>query len=448
MTAPHPEAALSAREAEKTAAALSAYEAAYGATLDQKLGSWVPHRVAHAAGIDAVLALSTAHTATAGDGWVREAATRLLNACISDFGLGDDDDDDSAVGGGATPADDMAITFGHLRGLQAALAQAPAVQAPAGEDVARAKAITQACFDPGLLAGPRGDRTVDGWRADAVLSVLGALAASPTPTDAQPKAARPVGEVDTYSTKRQRDKLAALVGNDDSGETLARVITDADVLHELIAAGRIGPAHPTTGQETVATPRGGGVREALRPFAEKARQWEGTGLEDHREIAVTFPVSVYRKALAALSAPRSAGPGEPVGALHVVFDGLPGPEGGRFVEVETSDGESVDAGEWYGPRADGLYELRIPRALATPSPAQEPGTGDTGEVLTRQDWFKCEFAASQLRRLDMEQTADAVMKAARIADAVAFHKSIADLRAKSATPATTAETRGPAEGAR
>ncbi len=32
--------------------------------------------------------------------------------------------------------------------------------------------------------------------------------------------------------------------------------------------------------------------------------------------------------------------------LHIVFDGLPGPEAGRFVEVETPFGASVHVGEW------------------------------------------------------------------------------------------------------
>lgn len=32
--------------------------------------------------------------------------------------------------------------------------------------------------------------------------------------------------------------------------------------------------------------------------------------------------------------------------LCIVFDGPPGPEGGRFVEVESSSGRSIRAGEW------------------------------------------------------------------------------------------------------
>jgi len=32
--------------------------------------------------------------------------------------------------------------------------------------------------------------------------------------------------------------------------------------------------------------------------------------------------------------------------IHIVFDGPPGPEAGRFVEVETPWGRSISAGEW------------------------------------------------------------------------------------------------------
>lgn len=58
-------------------------------------------------------------------------------------------------------------------------------------------------------------------------------------------------------------------------------------------------------------------------------------------------------------------------ALHVVFDGPPGPVAGRFVECETPDGWSINAGEWHS-RDDGLWELRIPNALPAP-PATEAG---------------------------------------------------------------------------
>lgn len=48
----------------------------------------------------------------------------------------------------------------------------------------------------------------------------------------------------------------------------------------------------------------------------------------------------------------------PRAAINVVFDGPPGPEAGRFVEVETDDGRSINAGNW-SERPDGLWSLRI-----------------------------------------------------------------------------------------
>ena len=45
--------------------------------------------------------------------------------------------------------------------------------------------------------------------------------------------------------------------------------------------------------------------------------------------------------------------------VDIVFDGPPGPESGRFVEVENSQGKSISFGEWK-VRADGYWVLRIP----------------------------------------------------------------------------------------
>jgi hypothetical protein len=32
--------------------------------------------------------------------------------------------------------------------------------------------------------------------------------------------------------------------------------------------------------------------------------------------------------------------------IHIVFDGPPGPEAGRFVEVENAQGQSIRVGRW------------------------------------------------------------------------------------------------------
>ena len=44
--------------------------------------------------------------------------------------------------------------------------------------------------------------------------------------------------------------------------------------------------------------------------------------------------------------------------INIIFDGPPGPECGRFIEVETDDGKSINAGEWI-EREDGLWALRV-----------------------------------------------------------------------------------------
>lgn len=45
--------------------------------------------------------------------------------------------------------------------------------------------------------------------------------------------------------------------------------------------------------------------------------------------------------------------------IDIVFDGPPGPEAGRFIEVEDSSGKSISFGEWM-QRPDGYWVLRIP----------------------------------------------------------------------------------------
>jgi hypothetical protein len=45
-------------------------------------------------------------------------------------------------------------------------------------------------------------------------------------------------------------------------------------------------------------------------------------------------------------------------AINIVFDGPPGPEAGRFVEVETDNGASIKIGTWV-KREDGWWALRI-----------------------------------------------------------------------------------------
>jgi hypothetical protein len=50
--------------------------------------------------------------------------------------------------------------------------------------------------------------------------------------------------------------------------------------------------------------------------------------------------------------------------IDIVFDGPPGPEGPRFVEVEDEQGRSIKIGEWV-QRDDGYWVLRIKREQLT-----------------------------------------------------------------------------------
>jgi hypothetical protein len=59
--------------------------------------------------------------------------------------------------------------------------------------------------------------------------------------------------------------------------------------------------------------------------------------------------------------------------VDIVFDGPPGPESGRFVEVENQLGRSVDVGEWIH-RPDGYWVLRISPSDIT-SLASDPTNG-------------------------------------------------------------------------
>jgi hypothetical protein len=52
----------------------------------------------------------------------------------------------------------------------------------------------------------------------------------------------------------------------------------------------------------------------------------------------------------------------PVQAINIVFDGPPAHHAGRFVEVETDDGHSINLGQWL-ERPNGYWALRIENVL-------------------------------------------------------------------------------------
>lgn len=83
-------------------------------------------------------------------------------------------------------------------------------------------------------------------------------------------------------------------------------------------------------------------------------------------------------------------------ALHFVFDSFPGPQGARFIEVETPDGRSIDAGEWCS-RPDGFSELRVNLAALAWQPIQTaPKDGRQvlivgGRFTYDDDWTSAPF---------------------------------------------------------
>ena len=62
--------------------------------------------------------------------------------------------------------------------------------------------------------------------------------------------------------------------------------------------------------------------------------------------------------------------------LKVVFDGPPGPESGRFIEIEKEDGLSVKAGEWE-ELEDGRWALWL-RVIDEDMPVAEEPVEDRG----------------------------------------------------------------------
>jgi hypothetical protein len=56
--------------------------------------------------------------------------------------------------------------------------------------------------------------------------------------------------------------------------------------------------------------------------------------------------------------------------INIVFDGSPGPESGRFVEIEDEHGHSIIFGEWI-ERPDGLWALRFQTTEAEAPSVQE-----------------------------------------------------------------------------
>lgn len=66
--------------------------------------------------------------------------------------------------------------------------------------------------------------------------------------------------------------------------------------------------------------------------------------------------------------------------INIIFDGPPDHKAGRFVEVETDDGRSINSGEW-SQRPDGLWALRV----TSLPPEQNQEYAEVDRTLTPAD---------------------------------------------------------------
>jgi len=68
-------------------------------------------------------------------------------------------------------------------------------------------------------------------------------------------------------------------------------------------------------------------------------------------------------------------------AINIIFDGPPSHDSGRFVEVETDDGRSINIGEWI-ERPDEYWALRITELPSDESIELSPPT--LGDLLREE----------------------------------------------------------------
>lgn len=106
----------------------------------------------------------------------------------------------------------------------------------------------------------------------------------------------------------------------------------------------------------------------------EASQYDATG-ESQKIAEAIVELWAFAAAPIAQTAPQG---------LRIVFDGPPGPEAGRFVEVENAAGRSVHAGEWR-ERTDGLWELVL--HAAAPQPEQSGLVEAASAVIRVADWW-------------------------------------------------------------
>ena len=118
--------------------------------------------------------------------------------------------------------------------------------------------------------------------------------------------------------------------------------------------------------------------------------------------------------------------------IDIVFDGPPGPEAGRFVEVENELGASVDVGEWMD-RGDGLWALRIKKGdnedpwfetkiarYMTEWATGQLGAGNAHTVEIHAETAHVHFRAARLHGLAAE--GETTPERAAHAGAAVFHR--------------------------
>jgi len=98
------------------------------------------------------------------------------------------------------------------------------------------------------------------------------------------------------------------------------------------------------------------IARAIEAALEERDETIRTLCEEHDRFVERLPYHPTDRVVGILA--RVAELEEVGTTVNVVFDGPPSHESGRFVEVETLDGRSVNAGKWIeGP--DGLWYLQL-----------------------------------------------------------------------------------------
>lgn len=129
-------------------------------------------------------------------------------------------------------------------------------------------------------------------------------------------------------------------------------------------------------------------------------KWAGQFDHDSNEWEDMFRDEIFA---AGMQAARASEGGE---AVDVVFDGLPGPDGCRFIEVESPPGTSVRFGEWVR-RDDGFAALRFARPSAGAVPEGWNIERESSDRIT----IDADGLGYYVARMDADRIADIMLYA-------------------------------------